>query len=327
MSTAGGEPSEGSDSTWLWFPIGALFGVLMRALFGAIPSEAFEVMSLAFLVGVPFTVGALTVFGRRRSIATVAAMIVQPWLAVIFMLIGCALVLLEGSICLAILTPLFLVCGSLGGVCMGGLLRVVKTKQTRMGAVAVLPFMMVAGESQIPQVQRNIVITHSVPIDAAPERVWEEIVTAKGIERDELPFSIVHSIGVPRPVEGVNEITEDGEIRYSVWERGVHFRAVVTRRVDHRTISWRYEFDDDSFPEGSMDEHVRIGGRYFDLHDTTFNLVPLPGSRTELEIIARYSVRSSVNLYAVPASIVLGHDFVRTILGLYKRRSEAPAGG
>jgi len=28
-------------------------------------------------------------------------------------------------------------------------------------------------------------------------------------------------------------------------------------------------FDSHSFPADSMDEHVAIGGRYFDLHDTT----------------------------------------------------------
>ena len=71
-----------------------------------------------------------------------------------------------------------------------------------------------------------------------------------------------------------------------------------------------------------MDEHVEIGGRYFDLRDTTFNLSPLGEGRTRLEIVAHYRVTSSINLYAVPVARLLGHDFIHAIPVLYKGRSE-----
>ena len=132
-------------------------------------------------------------------------------------------------------------------------------------------------------------------------------------------------IGVPRPVEGVNRVTPEGEIRYSRWERGVRFEAEVSERRLHERIRWHYAFDAHSFPEGSMDEHVEIGGKFFGLEDTTFNLKPLPDGQTELEIIAHYRVTTSINFYAVPVAKVLGRDFVNTILGLYKGRSEAAA--
>ena len=115
-------------------------------------------------------------------------------------------------------------------------------------------------------------------------------------------------------------------MRYSKWERGVAFRGVVTQRREHESIGWRYAFDAHSFPSGSMDEHVAIGGRYFDLRDTVFNLYGTPGGHTRLEIVAHYRVTSSINAYAVPASKLLGHDFVATILGLYKHRSERRSG-
>ena len=70
------------------------------------------------------------------------------------------------------------------------------------------------------------------------------------------------------------------------------------------------------------DDHVAIGGKYFDLHDTEFRLTPITENKTELTIHASYRINSAINFYAVPASRFLGGDFMRTILGLYKHRSE-----
>ncbi|HEY0660485.1 MAG TPA: SRPBCC family protein, partial [Lysobacter sp.] len=126
-----------------------------------------------------------------------------------------------------------------------------------------------------------------------------------------------------KPLEGINVRTKDGEVRFSRWERGVNFRGFVTARKENETITWHYVFDDRSFPKGSMDEHVAIGGRYFDLRDTTFRLTPASGGKTRLEIVAHYRVSTSINSYAVPVAAILGRDFLDTILGLYKHRSES----
>jgi hypothetical protein len=168
-------------------------------------------------------------------------------------------------------------------------------------------------------------LRRSVLVDAPPATIWKQILTARSIGPEELPPSLTHMIGVPKPLEGINVRTVDGEVRFSRWERGVNFRGFVTARKENESITWRYVFDDRSFPAGSMDEHVAIGGRYFDLRDTSFHLVPVADGRTRLEIVAHYRVSSSINAYAIPASVVLGRDFLDTILGLYKRRSESAA--
>jgi hypothetical protein len=116
-----------------------------------------------------------------------------------------------------------------------------------------------------------------------------------------------------------------GEVRYSKWERGVNFRAAVTNKVQNKSITWHYVFDDQSFPAGSMDDHVAIGGEYFALHDTTFNLHPLPGGQTRLDIVTHHRVSTGINFYAIPAATLLGNDFIATILTLYKNRSERHA--
>jgi len=308
-------------SALAWTLGGAVYGVLLRGLFGS--EQLFQgPMSSAFLLATPFTVGALTIYGCRNSAQGIGEMIARPWASVGLMLLGCALVMLEGSICIAIMSPLFLACGSLGGLAMGLALHLAGTRSAQLPVVAILPFLVVLGEHGSPPTDRELELRGSVIVNAPPEAIWKEILTARSIRPDELPLSLVHLIGVPKPVEGINVATADGEVRFSKWERGVNFRGIVTHREENHSITWRYAFDGHSFPEGSMDEHVAIGGRYFDLHDTTFNLQPVSGGSTELEIVAHYRVTSSINFYAVPVANVLGRDFIATILGLYKGRSE-----
>ncbi|GFE79980.1 hypothetical protein GCM10011487_19800 [Steroidobacter agaridevorans] len=308
---------------WLvWLIGGAVLGVLMRVIFGAVPSQVSGVMSIAFLVGTPTAAGAITVYGARHASASWAFAIFAPWGTVLLMMLGCALTLLEGSICIALLTPLFLACASVGGVGMECALRAAKTRQSHLKAVALLPLLIFVAESGVDHRTQSRELRSSILIDAAPGTVWKEILTARAIQPAELPFSLTHLIGVPRPVEGINVSSADGEVRYSKWERGVSFRAVVTERVEQKSITWRYLFDQQSFPPGAMDEHVAIGGRYFDIGDTTFNLRPAPGGRTELQIVAHYRVTTRINFYAVPAATILGKDFMATLLGFYKGRSE-----
>lgn len=170
--------------------------------------------------------------------------------------------------------------------------------------------------------QQDVELRREVMVDASPATIWNEILAARTIRPEELPPSLTHMIGVPKPLEGINVRTRDGEVRFSRWERGVNFRARVTARKEYEYISWRYVFDEHSFPKGSMDDHVAIGGRYFDLHDTSFQLTPAPDGRTRLEIVAHYRVATSINAYAVPVAEILGRDFLDTILGLYRLRSE-----
>lgn len=311
---------------WVWLIGGAALGVLMRVLFGALPADVAGPMSIAFVVGTPVAVGAITVYGARPASASWVFAIFAPWGTVALMLLGCALALLEGSICIALLMPLFLGCASVGGVAMEGALRIAKARRSSLKAVALLPLFMVVAESQIEDETQTRELRSSIVIDAPPRVVWKELLAARAIRPDELPFSLTHFIGVPRPMEGVNVVGPDGEVRYSKWERGVSFRAVVTERVEQASITWRYVFDEDSFPPGAMDEHVAIGGRYFDIGDTTFNLRPAPGERTELEIVAHYRVTTRFNFYAVPAATILGKDFMATLLGFYKHRSERADG-
>ena len=309
-------------ANWIWIFLGALYGVMFRFGFELIPRAMQEPMSLAFLVATPFAVGAISIYGLRNTSLRILDMLFMPWLAVGLMLLGTAITFLEGSICIAIMSPLFLFISSIGGLLMGLALRWRKGKERPLLCVAIIPFLTLWAETYLDLTRSDITLSQTTVVKAQPETIWNEILRAKHIRANELPISITHMIGVPKPKEGINIRVNGDDIRFSVWEKGVHFKAKVINQEPLRFIKWHYIFSEDSFPKGSMDEHVAIGGKYFDLKDTAFKLEPIDEYKTRLTITARYKINSSINFYAVPASKLLGNDFIKTILGLYQQRSE-----
>ena len=308
---------------WKWLLIGAAYGVLLRVGIALLPITVTHPMSLAFLVGVPLAVGAIAVYGMAGFISW-GRSLTLPWLPMTMMLAGTAIALLEGAICIAVMAPLFYGLASLGGLCMWLATRLFKSSKPTLGAFAALPLLLAPFDLRpLPDTFHEI--RESVLIAAPAPVVWQNIVSAQSIQAHELPLSLTHLIGVPRPVDAQNRVLPSGEVRFSRWEKGVHFTAQVVERHAPSSITWRYHFGPDAFPKGSMDEHVVLGGQYLDLGDTTFNLVPEAGG-TRLEVIGRYRLSTPINAYAVPVSRVLGHDFLRTLLGFYKRRAERAAG-
>ena len=319
-------PDSSPGFNWKWLLVGAIYGVAARVLYGALPAGFHGAMSAAFLLGTPFVVGALSVYGTAAARPGVFQMLVTPLLPTVLMLFGTAITLLEGSICIAIMAPLFLGIASFGGLCMGLTLKFFRVSKSGINAFAALPLLLLVHD-QIPLPDTFHELRETIVINAPAHVVWSKIVTAQDIKADELPLSIVHLIGVPKPVQAINKQTPQGEVRFSQWDKGVRFSALVVDRRQFQTITWRYKFDQDSFPPGTMDEHVVIGGKYLDLGDTTFNLSPTAGGDTKLAVVARYRLSTSINFYAGPVSRILGQDFLRTLLCFYKQRSERANSG
>lgn len=307
----------------LWILFGAAYGLAARLMVPLAPvGWNLEILSFAFLCATPVTIGAIVVYGLRDSRPSIWKMIWAPWLAIILALLGSIIALLEGSICVILVSPLFLAASSLGGLAMGLLLRWLGHGKTTLNGFLILPLALLLVEPPVNKQPMVLEDRVAVVVNASPQRIWAEIKNARGIQRDELAFSFAHLIGVPRPLEGYNTPTANGEFRFSTWERGVNFSAEVTEQVEHRSITWRYRFSPASFPSGSLDDHVMIGGKYFDLYDTTFNLVPVSPTSTRLEIISHYSVTTGVNFYGIPVARFIAQDFMGTIVQLYKTRSE-----
>jgi hypothetical protein len=270
---------------------------------------------------VPFLVGALTVYLARDRRPSLGYAAVAPLIPVMMFVAGTAILLIEGSICIAMALPLFLIVAMIGGVVMWGVLKFYRPSSATMGAFLLLPLLGGWGERGLPLPDRFGRSVSSVHIDAPPEAIWHLINDAHDIQPAEMR-GWAWAIGVPHPVSAKTVETDGRRVRKLRWEKGVHFDEPILDWQENRYVRWRYAFAGDSIPPGALDDHVRIGGRYFDLIDTSYRLAPEAGG-TRLSIEVDYRVSTNFNFYAGWWADKLVGDAARTILGFYKRRTEA----
>jgi hypothetical protein len=311
------------------FALGALYGLLMRAAFG-LPlfatggrtDAASEAMLWSFVCLVPLLIGALTVYfpgGRHRSLAYA---FIAPWLPILAFVGGTALLLIEGSICIAMALPLFLAVSSLGGIAMWAVMKLYRPSASAMSVLLFLPLLVGLWEREQPLPDMLKAADASVQIDARPEVIWTLINHADAIKPMEMQSGLAYRIGVPYPQSAETVDTPQGRVRKLRWDKGVRFDEPINAWEENRFIRWTYSFPEGAIPADALDEHVAIGGKYFDLVDTSYRLTP-QGKGTRLDIHVTYRVSTNFNWYANAWGRLLVNDAAGTILRFYKRRAEA----
>ncbi|MDO9356658.1 MAG: SRPBCC family protein, partial [Solirubrobacteraceae bacterium] len=315
-------------SAWWAMLAGALAGVLLRFVFSAPPGKAFSAMSMHFIYLAPIVVAMVTVYlaerSARRSWGYYA---VAGAAANVMFVLGTLLILIEGLICAVLIVPLFMLQGALAGLVMGAVCRWTNWPRRAVYGVGALPILL-AGvlppaaphAPVIGSVERTIVIA------ATPQQVWPQLLDARAIRADEVGSAWMYRIGVPLPESGVTRVVGASLVREVRMGKSIRFEQVATDWREHAHVRWTYRFAADSFPPGALDDHVTIGGRYFDVLDTTYTLTPLATGATELRVRFRYRVSTDFDWYAEPIARGLIADFEEVILGFYRQRVLASNG-
>lgn len=303
---------------------GALVGLLLRGTFDDPPGGAFAPMLWIFILLAPAGIGVATVYLaeqlRPRSAAYHAFM---PMLAVTLCLLGSIALLWEGWICVLLIWPLLTVEAAVAGLVAGSVFRHFrKVRHATVTSVVALPLVLgLLGVGQ-DEPQRYQQVERSVLVQAAPDAVWRELLDADRIRAAEVDRAWMYRIGVPVPLAGLTHEDAAGLTREVRMGKGIHFRQRSADWQPRRYVQWQYQFAPDSIPPGALDDHVQIGGRYFDLIGTRYTLTPR-GDATELRIRMDYRVGTGFNWYAAPLARWLIGDFSETILQFYRRRAEA----
>lgn len=310
-----------------WWPVlaGVMTGVAMRLAFSGKAGGPYAAMMSSFVLLVPLLVGAVTVYAaelqRRRSWAYYAW---APVLANVLFVVGTMVVMLEGLICAVLIVPLFSAVGAIGGLVMGAVCRKTRWPRRALYGVAALPLILGGLEQHLPLPDSERTIEHVRIVHASPAAIWRQIENPTDIAADEVDHAWVYRIGVPLPKAGQTERRAEGMVRHITMGGGIRFDELALVWQPGRHVRWSNRFAPDSFPPNTMDDHVKIGGRYFAIGDTDYTLTPV-GAGTELRMTVRYRLSTSFNWYAVPVLDRLIGDFEEVILGFYARRAEADA--
>ena len=315
--------------------LGILYGLFCRVLFHGVDQwvrqafgqagvTLFGIMSISFLFLVPAALGFIVIWferGERRW----AQMLFGPWVAALIMTLCTVALQLEGWICVIMALPIILFMASLGGVVAGFARPKVQTDGGRrlcVAAVALLPF--VAGPLESLHARSNELRTVACAIDiaATPAQVWKQIRSVPRITEAEHTFSWHHRVGFPRPTEAVLEGTGVGSVRYARFEGDLLFVEKVTEWEENRRLSFSIKADTANIPPTTLDEHVIVGGPYFDVLHGTYWIEPLGTDRVRLHLASDQRLSTGFNAYAAWWTEWVMADLQDYILRIIKARAE-----
>jgi len=307
-----------------WWPLlcGAAAGLLIRLVYSGNPGESYSAMMWSFIYLSPVVVGMATVYAaERQHRQTWAFYFWAPFLANVLYVVGSLLFLFEGLICAILIVPFFSIIGMAGGLLMGLICRLTNWPRSSFYSIAALPLLL-GGLGGEPRPAQELESLHrEVLVQAPADQVWRHLMNADDIAPEEVDSAWMYRIGVPTPLAGTTVQTPTGLMREVRMGKGIHFQQHSSDWEEGRRVHWRYRFGPDSVPPRALDDHVRIGGHYFDLAGTTYTLTP-QGDATLLAIRMDYRVSTAFDWYAKPIARWLIGDFSEVILGFYRERSE-----
>ena len=121
----------------------------------------------------------------------------------------------------------------------------------------------------------------------------------------------------------MTEQTDDGLMRQIYWQRDIHFQEKITQSNAPTQLAWTYVFTPQSFPKGSLDDHLKIGGQYFNLLTTDYQLEAVSPTQTRMTLSIDYRLSTEVNWYADLWTRYVLNEFSDVVLNIYKCRLEA----
>lgn len=304
--------------------LGVSCGLLVRVMFEwRLLSNVFEIISTGFLIFAPISVGAISVYFSHKDIESGSASRMGVAAAtMLFFLVSMFLLLLEGLVCIILVAPVFMIASLMGGAIMGLVLKYTKKSNGVVSCIAILPFALSFAETLLPVKPGDTEVRNSIEIDASADLIFHKLYNVSEISSDELGFSFMHLVGLPRPIEAQMDATGIGAVRTSRWGKGVEFQERITEWEASRKMMYEFIIPKGSIPRDALDRHVELGGEYFTVVSGGYEIECASAQRCTLHLHTVYRNSSRLQLYGnIWAHIVLS-DFHSSILGLMKNRAE-----
>lgn len=308
--------------------VGLAFGIVVRVGYRLFPdNQTFQIVTLGFIFFLPFAMGFLTVFiSERRGPQPIWTWFLFPWIPILGVEVMAGAVLWEGLICIVMFTPIACGAASLGGLAAGLIGRMVqsrKSKNATLVCVVCLPLIVSSLEPHFLERKELRNVESVIDIQATPAVVWKNIERVPAIRADELQSSWSHAIGFPNPVEATLSAEGVGGVRHATFEGGVLFIETIDIWEPERRLAFSIRAQTDQIPPTTLDEHVTIGGKYFDVLRGEYALEALPGGGTRLHLASRHRLSTDLNWYAHLWTDAVMRDLQRRILHVIKDRCEA----
>jgi hypothetical protein len=142
------------------------------------------------------------------------------------------------------------------------------------------------------------------------------------ISEREQYFSVSHLLGFPRPLEAKLVGEGLGAVRYATFEKGVLFVETINEWDEPHRLSFSIRADTKNIPPTTFDEHVIVGGRYFDVLSGTYLIEDIGKDDVVLHLSSSQRLSTRFNFYSHFWTEYLMADLQNYILGIIKKRCE-----
>lgn len=285
------------------------------------------VVSLSFVLSVPFACGALSVaIGRwfgSDNLGLHAVFI--PLGALALGLVICIVTKLEAIICIIMAAPILVSACVLGGLIAHYLLPRNRPKpRLYTSLILCIPLFSAYAEGLFAWPSETKSITNTITIRAPAERIWPEITSVRAIDPGILRDSWIYQIGFPRPIAAELDRSGVGGIRTATFERNVSFFEVVTEWHENDRLAFSIHADPDFIPHTAFDQHIIVGGRFYDVLDGIYEIESVSPNVCRLHLTSHHRLSTRFNIYAAWWSEQIMNEIQGTILEVIRSRAGQP---
>lgn len=303
--------------------IPTLYAIILRLFFGVSTwSDLYTVMSVSFLFCLPFIVGALTVYFSSEELARSSVYkIFMPWLPIFLFFVFTLAVAWEGWACWLMVLPLFLVASSIGGV-VGAYFKFRKKNTMYVSLLVFLPIFASPLEQMVGAIPGTYKAYTYTDIEASKEKIWSLVTRVNEIDQHQDKGWLNKALGFPRPLRAELNFEGIGAYRQAVFTNGLVFHETVTAYAHHQKMVFDIRANPHEIPSTTLDEHVVIGGEYFDVLNGTYELQHLQGNTYRLHLYSHFKLNTTFNFYASWWARWIMQDIQNNILQVIKSRAE-----
>lgn len=285
-------------------------------------NEIFDVMSMSFLFGMPTVMGFITVwFMDPDKAGEFRNWFFRPWIPVMAFMFFCLVFRLEGWACWMMALPLFLLAASFGGAIASFFER--RSGPSTMSLAMLLPLLAAPLERMVETIPGTYKAYTYIDINAPAEKIWDNVTRVREIPESEDKGWLTKSLGFPRPLKAELNYLGVGAYRKAIFTKGLVFHETVLEYQDKKKMVFTIKADPYDIPSTTLDEHVVIGGQFFDVLKGTYELEKLNDETYRLHLYSHFKLATSFNFYASWWARWIMQDIQNNILQVEKKRAEA----
>ncbi len=311
-------------NTLIAFGIPTIYAVILRVIFGIKGwSEIFSVMSTTFLFLLPSIIGALTVYlSDKNKVKKLSYRIFAPWIPIFLFLAITLLLAIEGWACWLMILPIFLIASSIGGIIGGYLILKKKNDKLNVSILIFLPFLVSPLEQLIEKIPGTYDAYTYIDINSTAGKIWNNVTRVKTIKKEDDTGYLTDFLGFPRPIRAELNYKGVGAFREAVFSNGLIFRETVKEYEENKKMVFSIKANTFEIPSTTLDEHILIGGKYFDVLDGTYELEKLSENKYRLHLYSKFKMNTTFNFYAGWWGKIIMKDIQNNILKIEKKRAE-----